>query len=67
MGQGKEALRYFDGAGSAVWAERRQWYRALALLSSERKDEAKTALEAIRDSRGHRFQRQAGKALELMR
>ncbi len=67
LGQGKEALRYFDPAGAPAWAAYRQWYRALALLSSGRKDEAKTALETIRDSRGHPFQRQGAKALELMK
>lgn len=68
LGQGKESLRYLDAGGSAAtWAAHRQWYRALALLSSGRKEEAKTALETIRDSRGHPFQRQGAKALELMK
>lgn len=68
LGQGREALRYFDPAtGNATWAAYRQWYRALALLSSGRRDEAKTTLEAIRATRGHPFQRQGAKALELMK
>lgn len=69
MGQGKEALRYLDSAtsGNSAWANHRQWYRALALLSSGRREEARPVLEAIRSSSRHPFQRQGAKALKLLK
>src|SRR5690606_9050262 len=58
MGQGGQAAGYLEQTGDdkPIWSEYWQWYRALGLLSSGDRDEAKRILEKIRKAPKHHFQ-----------
>lgn len=68
MGEGTEALRYFDYLADkqANWNGHLQWYRGLANLISGAQEPAVANFRTIQSQTGHPFQAEAKKAAELL-
>lgn len=68
MGEGTEALRYFNSIEKeqSKWSPDLDWYRGLATLLTGNKEAAVRNFEAIRQDSKHPFQQQAKKAVLLL-
>ena len=68
MGEGPDALRYFEELESRQpdWQEQLQWYRGLGLLLSGEPKIALSQFKVIAASSGHPFRLQSQKAIEML-
>lgn len=68
LGEGAEALRYFDGVEEQPLPVRQllEWYRGQCLLLSGDKAGALAAFKAMADSPGHGYQRQGRNAVRVL-
>ncbi len=68
MGEGAEALRYFDQLDRRHpdWARRLEWYRGLGLLLAEEREKALAAFKKIVATPGHPYRQPAKKASQLL-
>lgn len=68
MGEGGEALTYFDPLQSrhAAWEPQLQWYRGLALLLEGKRTEAAALFKQMKAQPKHPYRRQADKASGLL-
>jgi hypothetical protein len=69
MGEGREALRNFENieADSFKEAAEVEWYKGIAFLMTNNKDQALAIFEKISNDNNHPFQQQALKALNLIK
>jgi Tetratricopeptide repeat len=69
MGEGAEALRYFDQLGDRAtqWNAYLQWHRALGLLAIGEPKKALPELRKMADTPKHPFQKQSLRALEVLK
>lgn len=69
MGEGKEAMHYFDPLQGrhAGWEPQLQWYRGLAMLLADEQARALTLFRELAGRPKHPYQRQAEKAVGLLR
>ncbi|MEI6411285.1 MAG: hypothetical protein WCR52_17990 [Bacteroidota bacterium] len=69
MGEGAEALRYFNQLEGRLpaWKTYVQWHRALSLLAIGEPQKALPELRKIADTPGHPFQKQSLRALEVLK
>ena len=69
MGEGAEALAIFDGLQGrhSTWEPQMQWYRGLAMLLSSEREKALTLLQQVAKQPRHPYQRQASKAVGLIK
>lgn len=68
MGEGTEALRYFDYLADkqADWNAHLQWYRGLSNLLSGKQEQAMSTFKTISSESGHPFQLHAKKAVQVL-
>lgn len=68
MGEGKEAMHYFDPLQGrhAGWEPQLQWYRGLAMLLADEQSKALTLFRELAGRPKHPYQRQAEKAVGLL-
>lgn len=68
MGEGEEALTYFDRLQGrhVAWEPQLQWYRGLALMLANKRAEAVALFKKITAQPGHPYRRQAEKAVGLL-
>jgi len=68
MGEGSEALTYFDPLQGrhASWEPQLQWYRGLALLLTDEREKALTLFKQLETQPKHPYRRQAEKAAGLL-
>jgi hypothetical protein len=69
MGEGQEALIYFDQIRDPypTWTPQLNWYRGLALLLTDQRAEAIALFRQLANQANHPYRRQAAKALELLK
>lgn len=68
MGEGQEALTYFDPLQDrqATWAPQLQWYRGLAMLLAAEREKALALFKQLATRSNHPYHRQAEKAVGLL-
>ena len=68
MGEGQEALTYFDRLQSRhpVWEPQLQWYRGLAMLLADERGKALALFQQLENQPKHPYRRQAEKAAGLL-
>ena len=68
MGEGQEALTYFDPlqGRQAAWEPQLQWYRGLALLLAAEREKALALFKQLAARSNHPYRRQAEKAAGLL-
>ncbi len=69
MGEGREALRYFDQLKGPQpgWDAYVEWHRTLGLLLSGEREKALPKLRKMADKPGHAFRQQSLRALKILK